>query len=382
MFEKPLPTSLYIHIPWCIKKCPYCDFNSHTLADIKNDYPEQRYLKALIDDIESDIQFLEHKRPIHTVFIGGGTPSLLSAEFYKALFIELKQRLDFSSCMEITLEANPGTVDEANFAGFFEAGINRLSIGVQSFNNDSLKRLGRIHNADAAMRAFKKARDSGFKNINIDIMHGLPNQKSVQAMQDLEQAIALEPEHISWYQLTIEQNTEFYKKTPVLPEEDCLADIFEQGQNFLNTNQFIQYEVSAYARENQQAKHNINYWEFGDYLGIGAGAHGKITKNDCIYRRWKTRMPEPYIEQKEKLAGMNTLKDNDRVLEFMMNALRLNDGFSETLFEERTALPFEQVSEKINALYKTQLLVFKDNKIKTTQKGRLFLNEVLGNFIY
>jgi len=266
------PLSLYIHIPWCIRKCPYCDFNSH---QANNDIPEAEYVAALCFDLEQDAA-LAQGRKLTSIFFGGGTPSMFSANAIAQILKDAEAIIGFEPDIEITLEANPGTFEQEKFSGFRAAGVNRLSIGIQSFNDAQLKLLGRVHGRDEALRAVDVAHKAGFDNINLDLMHGLPEQSVNDAKADLAQAIALAPEHISWYQLTIEQNTAFYSAPPILPVEDTLADIQDEGQALLAAAGYAQYEISAYAKNNQRARHNINYWQFGDYLGIGAGAHGKL----------------------------------------------------------------------------------------------------------
>ena len=383
MIQAP-PLGLYIHIPWCVKKCPYCDFNSH--EHHTSSLPEQDYLNALLNDIDSELNAIDRQREIYSVFIGGGTPSLLSGNFYIELFAALKNRINFSSNAEITIEANPGAVDEANFNGFIDAGINRLSLGAQSFSNTALERLGRIHNSDSIYRAFESARLSGFDNINIDLMHGLPDQSLADGLEDLNAAFALSPEHISWYQLTIEKNTVFYNQPPTLPVENILDSLFMKGLDALANATYQQYEVSAFARESKprnahQSQHNKNYWQFGDYIGIGAGAHGKITNSDgSIFRRWKTRSPNDYLAVKNTLAGSSVISKEDLALEFMMNALRLNQGFTGQLFECRTGLDFCIVESAIDELQSKGLMMQHNDHYQTTAKGRLFLNDVIARF--
>lgn len=270
--KKP-PLSLYIHTPWCIHKCPYCDFNSHAL---RGQLPEEEYIHALLSDFKSQ-QYLIQNRSIQTVFIGGGTPSLFSASSYKLLFKELRAMTPFDNEIEITLEANPGTIEQDRFAAYRECGINRLSIGVQSFQNEKLKQLQRIHSSEQAIKAINHCREVGFDNVNIDLMFGLPNQTINDGLSDLLTAISLNPSHLSWYQLTLEPHTAFHQNPPVLPADETIWELQQQGQQLLKENAFIQYEISAYAKTNRACRHNLNYWEFGDYIGIGAGAHGKIT---------------------------------------------------------------------------------------------------------
>jgi len=373
------PLGLYIHIPWCVKKCPYCDFNSHEHHSTQ--LPETNYLNALINDLDSELTEVDGQREIHSVFIGGGTPSLLSGDFYIQLFAALNQRLNFSVNAEITIEANPGAVDEANFKGFIDAGINRISLGAQSFSDAALNRLGRIHDNRSIYHAFETARKCGFDNINIDLMHGLPEQTLAEGLDDLKSAFELSPEHISWYQLTIEKNTVFYNQPPTLPVENILDNLFMTGLDALAGAGYQQYEVSAFARDSKQSRHNKNYWRFGDYIGIGAGAHGKISGSDgSISRRWKTRSPSDYLNTDKKLAGSTLIAKEDLPLEFMMNALRLNQGFTPQLFEQRTGLSFSKVKNSIVQLQVQGLVDTSGEHYHTTQKGRLFLNNVIAKF--
>jgi len=373
------PLGLYIHIPWCVKKCPYCDFNSHEHHSTQ--LPETNYLNALINDLDSELTEVDGQREIHSVFIGGGTPSLLSGNFYIQLFAALNQRLLFSADAEITIEANPGAVDEANFKGFIDAGINRISLGAQSFSDAALNRLGRIHDNQSIYHAFETARNCGFDNINIDLMHGLPEQSLAEGLDDLKAAFELSPEHISWYQLTIEKNTVFYNQPPTLPVENILDNLFMTGLDALAGAGYQQYEVSAFARDSKQSRHNKNYWRFGDYIGIGAGAHGKNSGSDgSISRRWKTRSPSDYLNTDKKLAGSTLIAKEDLPLEFMMNALRLNQGFTPQLFEQRTGLSFSKVKNSIVQLQAQGLVDTSGEHYHTTQKGRLFLNNVIAKF--
>lgn len=371
------PLSLYIHVPWCVKKCPYCDFNSHALT---GDIPEDRYLKAVMEDLASDLALVQG-RSIQTVFIGGGTPSLMSPDFYENLFRQLREHLCFADDAEITLEANPGTVEQNRFHGFRAAGINRLSIGIQSFNAQRLKALGRIHDDKAAHRAIEAARNAGFENFNLDLMHGLPDQTPEQALADLEAALAWEPPHLSWYQLTLEPNTEFYSRPPPLPDEDHLWEIYRQGSDYLHQQDFKDYEVSAWSRPGMASRHNLNYWMFGDYLALGAGAHGKITlHNGEIRRFWKTRQPEAYLNRiGSRTAGSQVIEPDERALEFLMNALRLTSGVPENLFTERTGLPLSTVAVKLRELRTENLL--KPGRIQTTELGQRYLNSLLERFL-
>jgi len=373
------PLSLYIHVPWCVRKCPYCDFNSHQADEF---LPEQDYVVALLEDLKRDTHWVQG-RQIESIFIGGGTPSMLSVQAYEDLFSGLKQQLTFAKDIEITMEANPGTFEAEKFKGYRKLGINRLSIGIQSFQDEQLKNLGRIHSAQEATAAVKMAVNAGFDNFNLDLMHGLPGQDLQLALSDLKQAIALNPTHLSWYQLTIEPNTEYFKYPPKLPQDETLWDIQEAGQALLSEHGFQQYEISAYAQKDRQAKHNINYWQFGDYLGIGAGAHGKITLpgENRILRTNKTRLPKDYLNTaKIKSVNISEIETEDRDLEFFMNALRLYQGTPFSLFEQRTGLSIEHCQAKMAKAIEAGLLEAGD-QIKTTAKGQLFLNELLEKFL-
>jgi putative oxygen-independent coproporphyrinogen III oxidase len=373
------PLSLYIHIPWCVKKCPYCDFNSHTM---KEALPEKKYIQQMIMDLETQLEWVQN-RPIHSIFIGGGTPSLFSPEAYRSLLHELKKYLLISSDTEITLEANPGTTEADRFAGYFDAGINRLSIGVQSFQNEKLKILGRIHESDAAKNAVKQAKQAGFNRINIDLMFGLPNQTIDDALFDLQTAIDLQTSHLSWYQLTLEPNTYFHRFPPILPSDDARFEIQQAGQQFLANHQFSQYEISAYS-QNDPCKHNVNYWQFGDYLGIGAGAHAKLThlKSKEITRRYSVKNPKQYLSSTaEDISVLKQIESSELSLEFMMNALRLYQPIEKALFETRTGLSFSIIAEKIDYLVSEKLLSQNAEHFFVTKKGHLFLNEVLEVFL-
>ena len=376
-----VPLSLYIHMPWCVRKCPYCDFNSHAVPDGKLSLDlEQEYLQALVEDFKTQIDFAQG-RTIHSVFIGGGTPSLISAKGYEWLFTELKALLPFEEGCEITLEANPGTVEHDPFAGYLNAGINRLSIGVQSFNTDHLQKLGRIHSNDDAISAIKNAKEAGFERVNVDLMHGLPEQTLEQALLDLKLAVESGATHVSWYQLTIEPNTVFFRTQPILPVDDVLEDIQEQGEAYLKEQGFVNYEVSAWRKEKPSA-HNLNYWKFGDYLAIGAGAHGKVTQKDGVYRFQKTRLPKDYLAKvpAENLQYKRIEKE-DMPFEFMMNALRLNNGVDTKLYAERTGYSLDDLSELLESLRKRKLMVDDENRISCTEQGHVFLNSVLEEFL-
>ena len=376
-----IPLSLYIHMPWCVRKCPYCDFNSHAVPDgqLSTDL-EQQYLAALVADFETQLEMAQG-RSIHSVFIGGGTPSLISAQGYTWLFEQLRARLDFEPDCEITLEANPGTVEHDPFADYLAAGINRLSIGVQSFNTEHLQRLGRIHSADNALSAIQQARQAGFERVNVDLMHGLPQQTLEQALTDLKLAVEQGATHISWYQLTIEPNTVFFRTQPVLPQDELLEQIQEQGEAYLKAQGFINYEVSAWRKE-QPSAHNLNYWQFGDYLAIGAGAHAKVTRPDGIYRFQKTRLPRDYLAKvPADHLQMKKIEADELPFEFMMNALRLNDGVNAELYEQCTGLDLNDLNKTLNQLREKNLLINDLNRISCTEQGHVFLNSVLESFL-
>lgn len=374
MLELP-PISLYIHYPWCVKKCPYCDFNSH-----EGD-PQADYISALIRDLDCDLKYLQN-RQIHSIFIGGGTPSLMSIDDARELFKGLRQKLSIPNNIEITLEANPGTFDANKFAQFRELGINRLSIGVQSFNNKNLEFLGRIHSSKEAIQAISEAQKVGFENINIDLMYGLKNQTTELCIEDLSCAIELQPNHISFYQLTLEANTLFAKYPPKLPAEDNIWEMGEKGAALLKNSSFEQYEISAYGKIPSQ--HNINYWEFGDYLGIGAGAHGKITdiKTKKVFRTLKPKSPRDYLNQFQHNDIESSAKVVDNItFEFMLNSLRLKDGFNVELFEARTGQPFQVLSSKLDQAIDLDLIQIQKKCIKPTKKGFNFLNELQEIFL-
>jgi len=374
LLELP-PISLYIHYPWCVKKCPYCDFNSH-----EGD-PQADYIAALIRDLDCDLKYLQN-RQIHSIFIGGGTPSLMSVDDVRELFKGLRQKLSIPKNIEITLEANPGTFDANKFAQFRELGINRLSIGVQSFNNKNLAFLGRIHSSEEAIQAIREAQKVGFENINIDLMYGLKDQTTELCMEDLRCAIELQPNHISFYQLTLEANTLFAKYPPKLPAEDNIWEMGEKGAALLENGGFEQYEISAYGKTPSQ--HNINYWEFGDYLGIGAGAHGKITdiKTNKIFRTLKPKSPRDYLGQFQQNNIEPSVKVVDNItFEFMLNSLRLKDGFNVELFETRTGQPFQVLSSKLDIAIDLGLIQIQKKWIKPTTKGFNFLNELQEIFL-
>jgi oxygen-independent coproporphyrinogen-3 oxidase len=375
------PLSLYIHIPWCVRKCPYCDFNSH---QARESLDAERYIDTLLADLSQDLKWVAD-RPLQTIFIGGGTPSLFSPASIRRLLAGVKARIAWTGQIEITLEANPGTLEADNFAGYRDAGVNRLSIGVQSFNPDCLHALGRIHGPDEAMQALKLAKQAGFDHINLDLMFGLPGQSLEIAKQDVSTALELDPGHISYYQLTLEPNTPFHHAPPDLPHEEAIWRMQEQGQRLLQHAGYRQYEISAFARKGQRCRHNLNYWTFGDYLGIGAGAHAKLTQaSDSIQRTSKWRHPEDYLKKTADgcaIQGVRSLTEADRILEFMMNLLRLRDGFDMTLFTERTGLPPSSLDPALATALSKGLLETRADRISATPLGRRFLNDLLGLFV-
>lgn len=379
-FTQSIPLSLYVHYPWCIQKCPYCDFNSHPSAQ----EDEAAYIDALIHQLEQTLPWV-WGRPIESIFFGGGTPSLMSEAGLNKFLSHARALLGFKPNIEITLEANPGTVDYEKFAGFKEAGINRLSMGIQSFSDEKLKVLGRIHSADEAMRAIEAAKQAGFDNFNLDLMFALPNQTLEEAVQDVEIALSFKPPHLSHYQLTLEPNTPFYKHPPVLPDDDLSWEMQTACQQQIRQAGYEHYEVSGYAQPERFCQHNLNYWQFGDYIGLGAGAHGKITTpaEGKIERTQMPASPGGYVEmiQSGKMGRIHTLSEQDVLFEFMLNALRLQAGFPLSLFEARTGLPlsiWETQKQQINA---QAWAIFEENKCKLTQKGKTYLNDVLQVFL-
>ena len=371
------PLALYLHIPWCVKKCPYCDFNSHTFESL----PEQLYIDALQADIEAQLPAIWGRR-IVSVFIGGGTPSLFSAEGLHRIISLLRSHLNCLPGMEITMEANPGTVEQQKFNDFFAAGINRLSIGVQSFEDEKLRSLGRIHNASEAMHAMEVARSAGFENVNLDLMFGLPQQSVEQGLGDLRQAIELSPEHISWYQLTIEPNTLFYSQPPTVPADDDIWELQQQGQAMLADAGYAQYEISAYARDHRQCAHNLNYWQFGDYLALGAGAHGKVSRSDTgeIRRYWQVRQPGAYMQAVDKTSGSEVLTAEQAVFEFMLNALRLRQGFDISLFEQHTGQAADVILPRCEEAIEEGLMLNEGRCYRASEQGYLFLNDLINRF--
>src|SRR6185503_17842784 len=368
------PLALYVHIPWCVRKCPYCDFNSHEKA---GELPEREYTEKLLSDLEGLLPSVWGRRLI-SVFIGGGTPSLFSPESIDALLSGVRARLPLEPGAEITLEANPGTVEAARFRGFRDAGVNRISIGVQSFDEAMLKKLGRIHSSGEARRAIEAALAS-FERVNVDLMYGLPGQGLEGAMADIQAAVAAGVPHVSAYQLTIEPNTVFFSKPPALPAHDACADMQVAIEEFLRGKGFEHYETSAFAKPGQRCKHNLNYWEFGDYLGIGAGAHGKISFPDRITRHERPKPPASYL--KGDAMKETVIDPAELPFEFMLNALRLVEGVATTLFQERTGLPLSTVSRSLQAAEEKGLLESAVQRIQPSAKGRRFLNDLLQEFL-
>lgn len=371
------PLSLYIHIPWCVQKCPYCDFNSHAL---KGEVPHIEYVQHLLSDLEQDLP-LTAGREVRTIFIGGGTPSLLSSNAMQMLMDGVRARLPLAADAEVTMEANPGTVEADRFSGYQKAGINRISIGVQSFSPQKLERLGRIHGPDEAVRAAHLAAGLGLRSFNLDLMHGLPDQSLEEALDDLRQAIALNPPHLSWYQLTIEPNTMFSSRPPVLPDDDALWDIYEQGHELLSAAGYQQYETSAYAKPGYRCEHNLNYWRFGDYLGIGCGAHGKLTQPDGrIVRTVKTRHPRGFMQGKY-LDKQHNVENDDKPFEFFMNRFRLLEAAPRADFSRYTGLDEQVIRAQMDAAIEAGYVVENAEQWQITEKGKLFLNSLLELFM-
>ncbi|WP_227686393.1 radical SAM family heme chaperone HemW [Psychrobacter sp. NG27] len=415
-----IPLSLYIHVPWCVKKCPYCDFNSHELPVDSQTSMYDEYVDTLLLDASLQ-QSLAQGRTIESIFIGGGTPSLLPIAQYQRLFTALRNIFRFADDIEVTMEANPGTLEHAPFAQYLEVGINRLSIGVQSFAADKLTVLGRIHDPAQALSAIQAASAAGFTRINVDLMHGLPQQTMNEALDDIQMAHDAGATHISWYQLTIEPNTVFYRSQPILPDEDNLADIEQAGQALLDQLGYSNYEVSAWSgASDKPCRHNVNYWQFGDYLAIGAGAHGKVTvdrnagnpsaleptekasQNDFlaetgIYRFSKSRLPKDYVGEPDtakpidaslvisqnvpKMVGWQAIDSDELVSEFMLNVLRLHGGVAWSLFEGRTGLKYAHIAGQVVKLIEQGLLVDSDKQLQPTVLGQRYLNQILHAFL-
>ncbi len=373
---EPSRCQLYIHIPWCVRKCPYCDFNSHA---VREPIDQDAYVDALLLDLEHELA----RKPLYSlvsIFIGGGTPSLFDGASIARLLEGVAQRIGLASDVEITLEANPGTAEAAHFSAYRAAGVSRLSIGVQSLDDGALAALGRIHSAAEARSAYKLARAAGFDNINLDLMYGLPQQASAAALDDLRQIIDLEPEHVSWYQLTLEPNTLFYHRPPPLPDEDTLVDMMEAGQAMLANAGYLQYEISAYARDGRQCRHNLNYWQFGDYLGIGAGAHGKLSfPGSHIQRRSKQRQPAAFMAAAAQGAIVleREIARDELAVEFFLNTLRLTAGVPAGLFESRTGLALDAIERPLTRARELGLLLDDPTRLQPSAHGQRYLNDLL-----
>ena len=383
LFKTLPPLSLYIHIPWCVKKCPYCDFNSH---ELKGAHPERRYIDALISDLDHSLPKIWGRR-VYSIFFGGGTPSLFSAEAIDEILAAVRARVTLDVEAEITLEANPGTFEAEKFRGYREAGVNRLSIGIQSFNDQHLTALGRIHDSDEARRAIDIAQEN-FDNINLDIMFALPGAGSRQTLeecaQDIDTALSLGTNHLSVYHLTLEANTLFHRFPPKLPDDETAADMQEMIQRKLLVAGYAHYETSAYAKPGRECRHNLNYWRFGDYLGIGAGAHGKISFADRVTREARYKQPGAFMENAvvgTAIQEEKTIARNELAFEFMLNALRLTDGFAVSLFTERTGLPITAITRQLDLAEERGLIVRDIKHIQPTEKGQLFLNDLLEMFL-
>ena len=377
------PLALYIHFPWCEKKCPYCDFNSHQVKDGVQGFDEERYIKALITDLETELPRI-WGRQVHSIFIGGGTPSLLSPTGMDDLLSAIRARVNLEPGAEITMEANPGSVEADKFAAFAKSGINRVSLGIQSFQDEQLKALGRIHNGEEAKQAIAIAVEN-FKSVNIDLMYGLPNQSLAAAKADIETALSFKTPHLSLYNLTLEPNTYFANFPPKLPSEDEIDAIFEQNLELLTAAGYKRYEVSAYAKKDQECKHNLNYWRFGDYIGIGAGAHGKISFPDKVTRQVRERHPETYMQAMESqgnaLIESRDVSAKDLPFEFMLNTLRLTDGVETKTFSERTGLPLHVISKGLEEASKKGLLDNNPTTLKATDLGLRYLNNLQEMFL-
>lgn len=380
--RRPPPLSLYVHTPWCVRKCPYCDFNSHAAAA---EPPFTRYVERLLADLEEELASPAARRPLTSIFIGGGTPSLFPGEAVAGLLDGVRARTELASDCEITLEANPGAADSGRFVAYLRAGVNRLSIGVQSLAEPQLRRLDRIHDPAAARAAVAAARAAGFDNFNLDMMFALPGQALEEARDDLLGLIALDPAHISYYQLTLEPNTAFYADPPALPDPDLAADMAVQGRLLLAAGGYRQYEVSAYARPGKRCRHNLSYWRFGDYLGIGAGAHGKLTDPESgrVVRRAKHRHPDAYLESRQGslVSSERILAEGDLVFEFAMNAFRLTNGFERALFSETTGLPWSCIAAPVQGAHSDGLLAVQGHRVEPTELGRDFLDTLVARFL-
>lgn len=377
--KNPPPLSLYIHIPWCVKKCPYCDFNSH---ENRAEIPEARYVAALIADLEQSVPRV-YGRKMHSVFFGGGTPSLFSPEAINEILNAVNMLTPLEYGAEVTMEANPGTIDTAHFSGYKDAGVNRVSLGIQSFNSDYLNALGRIHDGQQALAAAELALTT-FDRVNLDVMYGLPNQNLDDAMRDVQQAVKLSPDHLSFYHLTLEPNTPFYRTPPSLPNDDVSAEMQERIEAFLAVHGYEHYETSAFCKPKNQAQHNLNYWSFGDYLGIGAGAHSKLSYHDKITRETRHKHPKAFMDNAEAGNAVDNtwhIAQNDLGFEFMMNALRLTGGFSTDLFQERSGLPLMTIAKLLKEAEDKGLITQDAQFIKPTLMGQRYLNDLLTIFL-
>ena len=370
------PLSLYIHVPWCVRKCPYCDFNSH---EARGEIPEREYVEALIRDLEMALPLI-WGRKVYTVFFGGGTPSLLSGDAVFEILRQVRTLLPLSHDAEITLEANPGTVEAGRFKDFRDAGVNRLSMGIQSFSDEHLKALGRIHTSSDARNAIDIAMRH-FENVNLDLMYALPHQTLEEALQDVKTALGFYPQHLSCYHLTLEPNTLFHRNPPEIPDDDASADMQQSIEALLLEHGYQHYETSAFAKEKRRSRHNLNYWKFGDYLGIGAGAHSKLSFPDKVMRQMRFKQPRAYMEQAVKVQTENEVSSAELPFEFMMNALRLNEGFDPALFSERTSLSLIAIQRELFEAEKRGLLFRDHQRIAPTALGQRFLNDLLEIFL-
>ena len=378
LFEPP-PLALYVHLPWCVRKCPYCDFNSHAMPQ---NMPQREYIEALIEDLDHDLTKVRD-RTLISIFFGGGTPSLFSPEEIGLLLEAVRARFVVSDELEVTLEANPGTIEHGRFAGYREAGVTRVSLGVQSFNEQQLKTLGRIHGAGDVHRAVDELRRAGLDNFNLDLMYGLPQQSIEEALQDLRSAIELQPAHISHYQLTLEPGTVFYHRPPPLPDDDASWQMQIESQALLDRFGYSQYEISAYAQAGRQCRHNLNYWQFGDYLGIGAGAHGKLTVQDGIQRTARCKQPREYLSRAgaDRIVEHRGLSGTELPFEFMLNALRLRGGVPASLFQARTGLALDVMESQLTAARAKGLLADTPERLAATELGLQFLNDLQAIFL-
>ncbi len=378
LFEPP-PLALYVHLPWCVRKCPYCDFNSHAMPQ---NMPQREYIDALIEDLDHDLTNVRD-RTLISIFFGGGTPSLFSPEEIGRLLEAVRARFVVNDELEVTLEANPGTIEHGRCAGYREAGVTRVSLGVQSFNEQQLKTLGRIHGAEDVHRAVDELRRAGLDNFNLDLMYGLPQQSIEEALQDLRSAIELQPAHISHYQLTLEPGTVFYHRPPPLPDDDASWQMQIESQALLDRFGYFQYEISAYAQAGRQCRHNLNYWQFGDYLGIGAGAHGKLTVQDGIQRTARCKQPREYLSRAgaDRIVEHRWLSGTELPFEFMLNALRLRGGVPASLFQARTGLALDVMESQLTAARAKGLLADTPERLAATELGLQFLNDLQAIFL-